>query len=391
MSVRKLLVATDEMEIGGSQRQITRLLGGLDRTRWQPELVFFRNESFLVNELRQQGIVVHHLPKRGRLDIGFVLRYAALLRRQRYDVVHAFSLTAELWTAVASLPLRKPPPLVSSVRNLFPTQPPLFWRIKRFILGRSAAVISNSRAGAAETASRTGTHLQDFDNVPNGIHPAEPMPPGQREQFRHALGAPPGRPFGLFVGRLVTQKNLGCLMRALASLPAGQRPWIALAGNGPLRAEIDAMREAAGLDDDVRFLGERSDAIQLMKAADFLVLPSSYEGMSNVLMEAMSAGCPIIASDVGGNPELVEDGATGLIFPADDAAALAVHLRRMSAEPELRARLSASALERVRSRYSIANLVAATEAIYQRCVSAPAARFTHSAAALVSSHSGDKT
>jgi glycosyltransferase involved in cell wall biosynthesis len=389
MPVKKLLVATDEMEIGGSQRQITCLLGGLDRTRWQPELVFFRNESFLVNELRQQGIIVHHLPKRGRLDIGFVLRYAALLRRQRYDVVHAFSLTAELWTAVAGLLLRKAPPLVSSVRNLFPTQPPWFWRIKRFILGRSAAVISNSRAGAAETASRTATHLQDFDIVPNGIRPVEPMPPEQREQFRRALGAPSGRPFGLFVGRLVRQKNLGCLMRALASLPAAQRPWIALAGNGPLREEIDAMREAAGLDDDVRFLGERSDAVELMKAADFLVLPSSYEGMSNVLMEAMSAGCPIIASDVGGNPELVEDGTTGLIFPADDAATLASHLRRMSGEPELRERLSASALERVRSRYSIGNLVAATEAIYQRCVSAPTARFTH-AAALVSTHSGDK-
>ena len=150
------------------------------------------------------------------------------------------------------------------------------------------------------------------------------------------------------------------------------------------------MREAAGLDDDVRFLGERSDAVDLMKSADFLVLPSAHEGMSNVLMEAMSAGCPIIASDVGGNPELVEDGITGLIFPADDAAVLAAHLRRMSGEPELRARLSASALERVRSRYSIENLVAATEAVYQRCISAPASRFTPSAAALVSNHSGDK-
>lgn len=372
MSVRKLLIATDEMEIGGSQRQITYLLGGLDRTRWQPELVFFRNESFLVNELRQQGVVVHHLRKRGRIDIGFVLRYAALLRRQRYDVVHAFSLTAELWTAVASLLVRRPPPLVSSVRNLFPTQPAWFWRIKRFILGRSAAVVSNSRAGAAETAARTATHLQDFDIVPNGIHPAQPMSAGQREPFRRALGAPAGRPFGLFVGRLVKQKNLGCLMRALASLPAAERPWIALAGNGPLREEIDAMREAAGLDDDVRFLGERSDAIELMKAADFLVLPSAYEGMSNVLMEAMSAGCPIVASNVGGNPELVEDGTTGLIFAADDAAGLASHLRRLSAEPELRQRLSAAALERVGSRYSIANLVAATEAVYERTLSASA-------------------
>ena len=90
MRARKLLVVSDEMEVGGSQRQITYLLGGLDRRQWQPELVFFRKESFLVRDLRAQGIVVHHVPKRGRLDPRFVLAYAALLRRERYDLVHAY-------------------------------------------------------------------------------------------------------------------------------------------------------------------------------------------------------------------------------------------------------------------------------------------------------------
>jgi len=374
MRPRKLLVVSDEMEVGGSQRQITYLLGGLDRRQWQAELVFFRKESFLVRDLRAQGIVVHHVPKRGRLDLRFVLAYAALLRRERYDLVHAFSLTAELWTLVAGWLARHRPPLVASIRGLYLDESERFWRIKRFILSRSAAVIANARAGAVAAAKRAGVPVTHIDVVPNGLVPPEPLPPGQRDLLRQAVGAPPHRPFALFVGRLVKEKNLACLMRALARLPAEQRPWVALAGNGPLRGDIDAMREAAGLDADVRFLGERKDTAALMQSADFLVLPSSYEGMSNVLMEAMAAGCPVIASDVGGNPELVEDGVTGLLFPSDDADALAHCLQRMGGDHALRLRLSQQAAQVARQRYSVEQLVRSTTRVYARCLDA---RATH--------------
>lgn len=374
MPPRKLLVVSDEMEVGGSQRQITYLLGGLDRSQWQPELVFFRNESFLVKDLRAQGIVVHHVRKRGRLDLRFLLAYAALLRRRRYDLVHAFSLTAELWTLLAGLLVDPRPPLVASVRGLYLDESERFWRIKRFIFARAAAVIANARAGAAAAARRAGVPVEAIDVVPNGLLPPEPLAPGQREAVRHALGVPAGRPFGLFVGRLVKEKNLACLMRALAKMPAAQRPWIALAGNGPLREDINAMREAAGLHADVRFLGERNDATALMQSADFLVLPSSYEGMSNVLMEAMAAGCPVVASDVGGNPELVDDGLTGLLFPSDDADALARRLLAMGHDGELRQRLSRQGAQTARQRYSVAQMVKATTAVYARCLDARTAK-----------------
>lgn len=373
MRARKLLVVSDEMEVGGSQRQITYLLGGLDRRQWQPELVFFRKESFLVRDLRAQGIVVHHVPKRGRLDPRFVLAYAALLRRERYDLVHAFSLTAELWTLVAGWLAGHRPPLLASIRGLYLDESERFWRIKRFILSRSAAVIANARAGAAAAAERAGVPVASIDVVPNGLVPPEPLPPGQRDLLRQAIGAPPGRPFALFVGRLVKEKNLACLMRALARIPADERPWVALAGNGPLRGDIDAMREAAGLDADVRFLGERKDTAALMQSADFLVLPSSYEGMSNVLMEAMAAGCPVVASAVGGNSELVEDDITGLLFPNDDADALARCLRSLGKDAALRQRLSLQAAQVARQRYSVEQLVRSTTRVYERCLRASAA------------------
>ena len=368
MAKTRLLIVSDEMEVGGSQRQISRLIGGLDRTRWEPELLFFRNESFMVSDLRGRGITVHQLHKRGRFDIGFILRYAALLRRGRYDLVHAYSLTAELWTAVARLLVRRAPPQVSSVRNLHLTRSPVFWGLKRFAIHRSAAVISNSQAAAATAASRLGQPLASFDIVPNGIVPAQPLPANDRAALRRSLGVPEGRVFGLFVGRLVEQKNLRCLLRAMTSLAADTRPWVALAGQGPLQAELQQQQDKAGLQHDMRFLGERNDALLLMKAADFLVLPSFHEGMSNVLMEAMSVGCPVVASDVGGNPELIEHGVSGLLFASDDADALAAHLGELSIQPLLRSRLGEQGAARMRSRYSVGQLVDATVAVYDRCL-----------------------
>lgn len=373
MLPERLLVVIDGMDVGGSQRQIVHLLTGLDRNRWQPELAYFRNGSFLLDRLRDSGIPVHHVQKRGRFDIRFLVHFARLLRQRDYSLVHAFSLTAELWVVLARFVARRRPLLVASERNQYADKPMWYWMLKRFVVTHSAAVIANSAAGARHTARSSKVPLDRFDTVPNGVEMPQSLTAADVSTLRAAIGAPPGRLFGLFVGRLVPQKNLACLVRALAMLAPEHRPWLALVGNGPLRESVRQLAVSSGVASDIVLPGERDDSSRLMQAADFLVLPSRFEGQSNALLEAMAAGCPVIASAVGGTTELVEHERTGLLFADDDAAALARCMLSFHKEPSLRQHLARQARENMQRRHGTAVMVAATSAIYERSLAAASA------------------
>jgi len=367
MQPERILVVIDGMEMGGSQRQIQHLLNGLDRARWAPELAFFRSNSMLADSIRGSGIPVHYIPKRSRFDLRFLFAYARLLRRRHYALIHAFSLTAELWSVIARPLSRRRPPLVASERSFALDRPRWFWTLKRQVLLRSAAVIANSRAGADATARRTGMPAGMFVTIANGVDLPRPAQPSMRAAIRHELAVPDGCLLGLFVGRLVQVKNLPCLIEALALIPPAQRPCVALAGDGPMRTALETQATRHDVADHLRLLGERTDVTHLLQAADFLVLPSHFEGLSNAVLEAMAAGCPVIASAVGGSPELVDDGRTGLLFAPGDPQALATAILRLS-DPALRLQLARAAREYVEHHHGQSALAAATASVYEHCL-----------------------
>lgn len=378
MRRERLLIVIDGMEVGGSQRQVQQLLKGLDRQRWEPELAYFRDRSFLVDAISAEGTPVHFVPKRHRVDLPFLFKFARLLRRGDYALVHAFSLTAELSSVFARLLSGRHPLLVASERSFALDRPRWFWWLKRLALRQSVAVIANSRAGASATARRTRVPEAIFATVSNGVNAPEAMSADARAELREALGVPEGRLFGVFVGRLAPVKNLPCLVHALSQLAPTHRPWMAFVGTGPEQAAIERLGADLGVNADLRFLGERTDVDQVLQAADFLVLPSHFEGLSNALLEAMAAGCPVIASAVGGTLELIDDGQTGLLFSPGDAAALAAAMTRM-ADPVVRRALAQRARERVERQHTHAALGAATAAIYERCLRAAVPGETHTA------------
>ena len=364
----RILVMTDEMEVGGSQRQIVHLLQGLKARGHDVSLLYFRKHSFLLDAVRNAGIAVHQIEKHKPVDLRFVWQLWRFLQSGHFDVVHCFSITAELWTRLVK-PLVRGTRFISSVRGLGLDFPDWHWQAKGWVMRGSDAGISNSRAGADLMQERCGFPAERIDVVHNGAALAEDVSSKQRALARGKVGwESADRLRLLFVGRLVYNKNVRMLLLALAKLPDAVRPLTWIAGFGPDRGDLLILRERLELSDDVRFLDERDDTADLMLAADLLVLPSREEGLSNVLIEAMGSGLPIIATAVGGTPELLREGENGLLVPNEDDAALTSALRRLLDDPSLRERLGRTAREDALARFSQDAMVDHTLVIYRRCL-----------------------
>lgn len=362
----RVLLLTDEMEVGGTQRQIVHIAKGLDRRQFEPSVLFFRNRSFFADELESAGVPVIQVEKRGRIDLRFVRELAARLRGGRYDVMHCFAFSGELWGAAARrlLPRATRPVLLSSVRGTYEWYSPLQWRVKRWVSGQSAAVIANSAAGAVYAQQKMGLAEQAIDVIYNGVEmPAAAS--GTVDELRRALSPHAQAALGVFVGRLIVHKNLPTLLRACRLLrERGVALRFAIAGDGPLRGELEAQIRHLGLQQEVLLLGQRSDVAELMAASDFVVLPSLREGLSNVILEAMMSGKPVVASRAGGNVELIEHDRTGLLFETENAAALADAMQALVQDPARRRALADAGRARAHERYSVPAMVRAFETRY---------------------------
>jgi glycosyltransferase involved in cell wall biosynthesis len=169
------------------------------------------------------------------------------------------------------------------------------------------------------------------------------------------------------VGRFAAVKNHEMLVAAFAQL-VGQQPlptelW--LVGDGELREAVQHQVRALGIESRVRFLGVRSDIPDLLRAADVFVFPSRWEGNPLSVMEAMAAGLPVVATAVGGVPELVEDGASGILVPNEDLHGLVAAMQRMAQNPDLREQMGRAARCRAVERFDIQQTVRAYEALYE--------------------------
>lgn len=352
------------MEVGGTQRQIVEMATHADRSNFDISLVYFRNDSPYVDELRAGGVEVTCIRKHWKADPFFFIRLCRFMRNGEFDLVHAFSFGGEFWGWLANL-FSGRAQFIGSARSTYEWYSPLQWWIKRIITLNSAALIANSHAGAEYAALRMGIRRNSVQVVHNGLRvPAE---------IGRTLDLRATRKDGLyrilFVGRLVEHKNVQCLARAfgiVAEKLAHAR--LEIIGDGPDRAAMEGMMTALGLSGRVTFHGERNDVAPFLEAADVFACTSHREGLSNAIMEAMGAGLPVIASNVGGNSELIEHEATGLLFPPDDHDSLAAMLIELERDPARRQAIGESACERIRRFHDPRRMAAELERIYERCL-----------------------
>ena len=211
--------------------------------------------------------------------------------------------------------------------------------------------VSDDVAGAIRATIRPAPgHLH---TIPNGVD-VDRYGQADRGDVRSELGLPDEAVVVICVAKMLEQKGHRVLIDALAAPPAKSLPLhVLLVGDGPLRAGLEARARHAGVEDRIRFLGNRPDVPRLLGGADMFVLPSLWEGLPMALLEAMAAGLPSVASAVSGTRQVITDGENGLLVPPDDPAALADALARLVAHRDLRDALGTAARAHVSAQFSV--------------------------------------
>jgi glycosyltransferase involved in cell wall biosynthesis len=310
-------------------------------------------------------------PRPGR-DLAAVLRLRRLLRDWAPDVVHAHGLRAGAFAALAGAPGA----LVVTVHNAPPADAPgrvIHAALER-LTARRADLVTWVSADLGARMRRAGARDGGRAVV---AAPAFPAPSADQIGTAGASLGAGGRPVVFAAGRLTAQKGFGVLIDAAARWRGRDpAPVLAIAGDGPLAGELGARAGAAGI--PVRFLGRRADVPALMAAADVVVVPSVWEGQPLVVQEALRAARPMVASRVGGIPDLTgEDGA--LLVPPGDAAALAGAVLTVLDDRAAAARLMAAATERARGLPDADDAVNTVTALYDRLRPAKVSRIDRKA------------
>jgi glycosyltransferase involved in cell wall biosynthesis len=282
-----------------------------------------------------------------------------VIARERPDVVHAHNPAPGLAAAIARiLARRRSTALVTSFHGVHPE----YARFSSLALRPADLVVAVGESSARSLALPDGKVV----TIVNAIVEEQVAP---RAVIRRELGAEDGE-LVVTVGRYVPLKNQALLLDAVARLaPSRPRLHAAVVGDGELEEELRAQAERLGIADRVTVTGNRDDAVAVIAAADVFALTSDREGLPLTVLEAMTYGCPVVATNVGSVPDAIEDGVTGLLVPPRDLDALTAALERLLDDRALAERLGAAAHETVASRFSVERMVEETLRAYETAAS----------------------
>ncbi|NLE37550.1 MAG: glycosyltransferase [Pirellulaceae bacterium] len=370
MQKRSVALCITELDVGGAERCLVELATRLDRRRFEPVVYALarppEGDRSCLSALEAAGIDVHFLGLRRKYQFPIaVARLARRFKRQRPDVVQSFlhhagivSRLAARWAGV--------PVVVSGIRVAERRERWPLW-LDRTTTGMVDRHVCVSRAVARFSIVEGGLPEASLVVIPNGI---------DLQRYQNAVpadlrdvGIVSERRLVTYIGRLDAQKGLEWLLR-------GARSWLAdapdcdlaLVGQGPQRSALERLAAEEGISDRVQFLGFRADVPALLARSSLLVLPSRWEGMPNVVLEAMAAGLPVVATDVEGVAELLGDDADGQVVPFGDTAAFAAAVTRILSDRDLADRLGRRNRSRAAEYFQIDDMVERYQTLWTELV-----------------------
>lgn len=377
---RRVVHVITSIARGGAENHLVDLIQGQLAAGWSVKVAFLKafGDRYWKSHLEGLGVETCDLglTRYGQLRPVALLR--AFLDRASPDLVHAHMPPAEIYTRLSMARLSTP--LIISKHNDKP-----FFRtmsggvLERWCAARAHRVIGISTAVARYFTQRWPERLsRRIETVHYGLDPAayQAVTDDQISALRAEWGVADDDLLVGTVARLNVQKALDVMLRGFAMAVAanhGARLKLVLVGQGELEADLRRLTDSLALGDRVIFAGFRTDVPTVMRSFDIFALTSNFEGFGLVLLEAMSAGRPILATGVSAIPEVVADGVTGLLIPRQDPQAFSDVLTRLL-DPQLRQRLGGGGVDRVREQFQLSVMVRRTIEIYDEALAAHGTR-----------------
>jgi glycosyltransferase involved in cell wall biosynthesis len=367
MKKTKILQVIGGGEFGGAERHLLTLMRLLDRELFSPVLLCLCEGPF-AEQCRAEGIETHEIIMRHKLDLATVKPIRQLIESEGIDLVHTHGVRANLVARTASR--QAAVPVVTTFHSMLRYDYQSRWeaytaRILTLLTnGKTDCFIAVSRA-IKEDLIRMGVPEAKITVIYNGLDQARLSASSPNPDIKEQLQIDPGKRVLAVVGRLHSVKGQSYFLEAAQLLlPRFPDLLFLLIGEGPDRPAIEQKIKDLKLEQNVFMTGFYPRMNDLYPAIDILCMPSLMEGLPFVLLEAMSFGIPVIASRVGGIPEIVRDKINGLLVSSRDSAELARAMSELLSDRELAARLAANGRETVQE-FTLTNMARKTEAVYQ--------------------------
>jgi glycosyltransferase involved in cell wall biosynthesis len=366
-----ILFPVNALKIGGAEQQLLELVRGLDKSRYRPIVASLNRGAPLDAEFASvPGAEVVHLDRRGKYDASPFWKIASLLRSERVEIIQPFLSPATLFGLLPALGVGTPVRIVTErcgVRRYRHLGYHLYRTAEDMLARFANVVVANSEAGRDLMLQR-GIAPAKVRVIYNGINFDRLEPDdGAVAEIRGRLGVPPGATVVGILASLSPAKDHDTFLRAAARI-VEQRPdtRFAVIGDGALRTDLEARAVELGVAGRVTFFGFQRRVADYLAACDVVMSSSrDNEGCSNSILEAMALGRPVIATDVGGNRELVAHGATGYLVPVGDHLAFAAMFDRLMTAPQERAAIVAQARQMIDQQFSLRGMVSQYETLYE--------------------------
>jgi len=363
----RILHIIGQLGIGGAERQLFLLLKGLN-SRYSFIVVSYDEKRLdYMADLQSLGVDVKIIPKRSGLTgrLKFFIELRNLIRIIDPDIIQTWLRSANFWGRFACLVSGKRGSVIASIRNVGEADKKILEKLgERFLAKKTDLIIANTTA-AKNAMVRNKISQQKIRVIHNGIDPKIYYLTANKEQIRQELSLPQHKLLIGTVGRMEPQKNHTMFVEVARKI-LGKRSNVhfVMIGDGELRRDIEGLISRYGLSEVFTLTGQRQDVPRLLKALDIFVLTSLWEGLPNVIMEAMCARLPVISTNVGGVSELITDGENGFLVYPTDVESMVNALERLIDDSNLCLKFGIAGYKIIEKKFSIDQMCKATSEIY---------------------------